>query len=358
MHVQFSPHRLSSRAHRAFTLMELLVVIAILGIVVGLVLPSIQLAREAANRSQCANNLHQIGVVYGSFIDNNGQKTAAFTGDAHWVGRLYTYVDANSEVNAISEVFTCPDAAPGNPAANGSPIPPLTLHVYMTAWTPDLDDTSFPNDSHPEFDVPFSADGDWINAGPPAVWWNIRSRQTRTPTATDPNFYMEFDTYNDSKPNQTNVSLLLSIVPQQYGSVSVTAVSQDWTAQGFTFSLKDQAGNVLLADFCAGTSYLLPGSINSNGANSYGVNNIAGKFAVSGDSAKVLVLEYKNLVANVVGSLASDFWPATVAPRHNGTLNVLFRDGHVDNMTKDDIDPRMQQIFDTYWVPEFLLGEQ
>jgi prepilin-type N-terminal cleavage/methylation domain-containing protein/prepilin-type processing-associated H-X9-DG protein len=108
----------SSQTHvsdkRAFTLIELLVVIAIIGILVALLLPAVQAAREAARRSQCVNNLKQIGLAItnyesaqGSFPMGRLYKSREYDNcstvwDHSWINYTLPFLEAGSQYNAVN----------------------------------------------------------------------------------------------------------------------------------------------------------------------------------------------------------------------------------------------------------------
>jgi prepilin-type N-terminal cleavage/methylation domain-containing protein/prepilin-type processing-associated H-X9-DG protein len=92
--------RVTSR--RGFTLIELLVVIAIIGVLVALLLPAVQAAREAARRAQCINNLKQIGLALHNYHDSNKTFPLARYKNFSAHSRLLPFMEQGVVFNAVN----------------------------------------------------------------------------------------------------------------------------------------------------------------------------------------------------------------------------------------------------------------
>ena len=109
-----SHQRTPSSRRRGFTLIELLVVIAIIAVLIALLLPAVQQAREAARRTQCKNNLSQIGLALHNYLmsyqtlppgtqNPSGPITSVEGGGYHmgWITQILPYLDQTAAADKI-----------------------------------------------------------------------------------------------------------------------------------------------------------------------------------------------------------------------------------------------------------------
>ncbi|NLX97261.1 MAG: DUF1559 domain-containing protein [Rhodopirellula sp.] len=140
---------LSSRPDFGFTLVELLVVIAIIGVLIALLLPAVQAAREAARRMSCSNHLKQTGLALHNYHDvhqafpvgaRHAQRNAigTTTGMSWWVGIL-PYLEQSSLYDKLDQVSPNCGMAGVN-TNNGSAASGITMDMMLCPSSP-LDET-------------------------------------------------------------------------------------------------------------------------------------------------------------------------------------------------------------------------
>ena len=117
------------RPRRGFTLIELLVVIAIIGVLIALLLPAVQAAREAARRSQCTNNLKQLGLATHMYANTHGVFPPGSQGPVYQfspLARIFPFLEQNALYAAFN--FDLGLRTSGN-----SPVRPENLTATQTS---------------------------------------------------------------------------------------------------------------------------------------------------------------------------------------------------------------------------------
>jgi prepilin-type N-terminal cleavage/methylation domain-containing protein/prepilin-type processing-associated H-X9-DG protein len=318
--------RTQAEGLRAFTLIELLVVIAIIGVLVALLLPAVQAAREAARRAQCTNNLKQFGLAIANYesaqgsypmgrIDRSPQYTNCVNLIGHsWMNFTLPFLEGGAQYNAINfnlpyntraqftafrlkiNTLLCPDDDPNvDLTAQGYIVTMQTSYAGMSGLTEITIYRWNPGPGQPNADRCGALDGEGIFGN--SIAYKIASVTDGTANTI---FVGEQCRFLNEPPNSTF----------NFGNVACTIVGPDW----------------------AGSTYW-PGDVRVTGI-AYAVPRLNAKAVTSNATACMRgnpfgTTQYS--YGNPVGWLNTcpDLGQFGFRSRHPGGVNFLFGDGSV-----------------------------